>query len=131
MASGRRARAEQRPAESFDDADHRVERVDRPPALGEQAARVGDRGGEQPDLHQERHHVAHVAVPDVERGEPEADAERGGEREQRRAGRATRHERPGAMPYHAIIAEQHDERRARSRRAPRAPSPSGMASRGK
>ena len=53
---------EDRPAESVDDADHRVEVVDRPPARRHVRRRERDRRHEQSDLHDERHHVAEVAV---------------------------------------------------------------------
>ena len=41
--AGRPGAAEQRPAEPLDDARHRVEAVERAPALGDEAAGVGDR----------------------------------------------------------------------------------------
>src|SRR5688572_23397983 len=74
-------RSEQCPAKAFHDPDHRVQRVKRAPLLRQQAARVGNRRGEQPQLGEERHDVAHVAELDVQRREPESDPERRGKRE--------------------------------------------------
>ena len=56
---------------------HRVEAVDRAPALGDERRRIGHRRGEHPELNDERHDVADVAVPHVQRGQPDADAGRG------------------------------------------------------
>ena len=88
------AGAEQRPARPLDDADHGVEGVQRAPRFVDQAARVGDRRREQPDLEEERHDVADVSVADVECRKPHADAER---RDQRQPERGARPRRVGAQ----------------------------------
>ena len=47
---------------SCPNADHRVDAVQRAVPTGEQAARIGNRCSEHPELQQERQDVAHVAV---------------------------------------------------------------------
>src|SRR6476661_6982931 len=104
-----RRRPQQRPAESLDDADHRVQRVQGAPSLGQQAAGIGDGRREHPELREEGHHVSNVSKLDVERREPEADAERG------REGQRDEHRKPydlrggcDSVPPHE--PEQHRER---------------------
>src|SRR5208283_635942 len=65
--AGARVRSQQRPAETFDDADERVQAVQGLPhrVFVQEAAGVGDGGGEHPELGQEGDDVPDVAVLDV------------------------------------------------------------------
>ena len=65
----------------------------------------GEDAREEPDLDQERHDVLDVAVGDVERREPEADPERGHEREQEQA----RHHQHGDRPRGEAVGGEHDD----------------------
>src|SRR2546421_53518 len=90
------ARADERPAEALDDARHRVQPENRVPRL---AAHVGGEDArKEPDLDQERHDVLDVAVRHVERREPEADPERGHEREEEQARDDDDRDRPRREP---------------------------------
>src|SRR6266851_5723055 len=64
-------RAQQSPAKTFDYADHWIQSVDRPPGLMEQTAGIRNRRHEQPELGDEWDYVAHVAVFDVQRRQPQ------------------------------------------------------------
>src|SRR5215213_5225145 len=100
----RRGAPEQRPSESVDDPDHRVEAVDRPPRGRNQAARVHDRRGEQPQLREKWQHVPNVPVLDVEGRQPESHAQRRDERQQ--------HERnhdQGLEPGHDAVPRHHPD----------------------
>src|SRR5436190_4877350 len=69
--------ADGRPPEEPDDADHRVERVDVAVRLGHECRRVGDRGREQPELHEQRYAGLHVPVLHVHGRQQDAYAEHG------------------------------------------------------
>ena len=93
-------------------------------ALGDEAARVGDGRREQPQLGEERDRVPHVAVLDVQRGEPEPDAER---RRRARAARAGHDQEPRAAARSRTTPSRREGRRTRSRgrRGLRAPARAG------
>ena len=55
-----------RPAEAVDDTHHRIEQIEQPPLLRDDAAGEADRGDVVPELDDERDDIAKVAVLDVE-----------------------------------------------------------------
>ena len=75
--------AEQAPAKSVDDADHRIEGIKQAPLLRDDAGAEADRRHIETELHDERNDVAEIAILDVERGDPQADPEAGHERDGR------------------------------------------------
>ena len=80
MSSSRKLGAGQHhPAHQLEHADHRVEPVQQLVRLRDVAERVDDRRDEEADQHREVHDVADVAVLDVDRRQPQAEAERDGE----------------------------------------------------
>src|SRR5262249_24197132 len=85
--SGGLAVASERSAETVDDAGHGVQAVEAAPALGDQAGWVGDGRGKHPELDEEGSDVLHIAIKGVESGEPEANAESGGDSEQNEDGK--------------------------------------------
>ncbi len=74
------------PAETVDHASHGIEAIKPAPACGHERRRVGDGRGEHPELDNEGDDVADVAIKSVERGKPEADAQSGEEREEKKTG---------------------------------------------
>jgi len=74
----RRLAAQQAPAETIDDADHRVKRIEQAPFLRHDAAAETDWRDVKPELHDERNDVTEVAILNVEGAEPEAGAESAG-----------------------------------------------------
>ena len=75
--------AEQAPAKSVDDADHRIEGISKTPLLRNDAGAEADRRHIEAELHDERNDVAKIAILDVERRDPHADTEAGHERDGR------------------------------------------------
>src|SRR6266851_2778183 len=73
--AGRLAAAGNGPAETVNDAGHGVEAVKPAPARRNKRGRISDGRGEHPELHEERNHIADVAIESIERGEPQAAAE--------------------------------------------------------
>ena len=125
--------AEQGPAEALDDARHRVQRVDErdPGRAPIQHVRRGvdDRRDEHPELHQERERQPHVPEESVHGGQPERDAERGGDREHaRRPAARSRRLRARSLPRRASRAAP--RRRARNRPARPAPARSARPAAG-
>src|ERR1041385_3254679 len=59
--------AEQRGAETVDGGHHRVERIDDPPLLRDDARRISDGRAEEPQLDEQRNVHLHVTETDVER----------------------------------------------------------------
>src|SRR3954452_24245282 len=57
-------------AESLDDTDHRIQRIEMAPALRDDAQRVNDRRHEHPGLDEKTDRVPDVAVLDVQRRKP-------------------------------------------------------------
>ena len=107
--SGRKRSAEHARPEPGDHPHHRIQRVQRVPLRGNDVERVEHRRAEQPELHHERHDVAHVAVRDDERGEQDAGA--GGADD--RAQQIQRQPEHRPRRRHAVRGhhhEQHDER---------------------
>ena len=62
---------QQRPAKPFDHASHRIQRVHELPSVRQQAARICDGRGEQPELCEKWQRVSHVTVFHVQRRQPE------------------------------------------------------------
>jgi len=84
--AGGLATASDGPAETVNDAGHGVEAVKPAPARRNERGRIGDGGGEHPELDEEWDDVLDVAIESVECGKPEADAESGEEREGQKKG---------------------------------------------
>src|SRR5438067_996611 len=99
--------AEKRPAESVDHADHRIERVEKAPALRNDRARESDGRDVEAHLHDERDEVAHVAIANEERREPDARAEREDHAEQENRNRPD----DVAAEAHAIPEHQDEQQR--------------------
>src|SRR5262245_27827359 len=59
------------PAETVDDGDHRIERIEQAPLRGHDAGAEADRRDIEAELHQERDHEAKIPEFDVERRDPE------------------------------------------------------------
>ena len=74
--------AEDAPAEAVDDADHRIEGIEQPPLLRDDARAEADGRDIEPELHDERNDIAEIAVLDVERGDPQSRPDAGDEGEQ-------------------------------------------------
>ena len=72
------------PPKSIDHCDHRVERIKQAPALRHNRATKADRGNVKAKLDNKWDDVTKITVLGVERREPEACAERGGQREQKK-----------------------------------------------
>src|ERR671919_82765 len=99
---------EEGPAETLDDPDHGIEPIHGAPGLREEAARIGDRRREEPDLQQERHDEPYVSIVHVQGREPEGDSERRDEREQDEE----RQPQDAKRGWHAVVEDhddQHDE----------------------
>ena len=76
----RNRRMEDRPAEALDDAGHGVEQsVSKTILRRDEGAGVNDRRGKKETLDEEGDNIANVTKFNVERGEPEPDAEGKGE----------------------------------------------------
>src|ERR1019366_5540462 len=75
------------------DADHGIQAVKPPPALWDERAGIGNRGGEHPALDDEGHDILYVAIESVERGHPEADTEGGEHGKKQQHGQPKRGER--------------------------------------
>ena len=102
--------AKDRPAETVDDADHGVEGIEESPFFRNDAARKADRRDIEAKLDDEGNDVAEVAVFDVERGKPEAEAEGGakGEHEKKRQGKQSASQ--GTNRYQTMRSAEDDER---------------------
>ena len=74
------------PAETVNYARHRIQSIEPAPSMRHERAGIGDRRGKHPELNDERDDIAHVAIKSVERGKPEADAQSGEEREEKKTG---------------------------------------------
>src|SRR6266508_4536288 len=61
---------EQGPAKALDNSNHGIEAIHRPPRSREETRWIGDRGGEEPDLHEEGHRVLDIAILNIESGKP-------------------------------------------------------------
>src|SRR5437588_4056340 len=99
----RKAAPQHGPAEAVDHPGHRVQRDQLLRPRLQRGDAVDDRRHEEPDLRQVRNDERHVPVADVQRREPEADAERGQERhaEERRDHDQVPVRRPPVVQEHA------------------------------
>src|SRR6266403_5145860 len=91
--AGSLAAAGDGPAKAVNDAGHGIEAVEPAPALGDEGGRVGDGRSKHPELGEERHDVADVAIKRVEGGKPQAHAQSGEKREEEQRGEPERRER--------------------------------------
>jgi hypothetical protein len=73
--AGRLAVAGDGPAKAVNYSGHGIEAVEPAPAHGNEGRRIGDGGGEHPELDEEGDDITDVAIESVERGHPEANAE--------------------------------------------------------
>ena len=94
-----------RPAEALNDSGHGIEPVQPAPALRNQAAGICHGRGKQPELYQERDHVAHVTVNGIQGGEPQSNAQRGQNRQQQEAGK----KQNGGARHNAVVSHHPQE----------------------
>src|SRR5262249_1716053 len=65
--------SEQAPAKSIDHSDHRIEGIEETPLIWDDVRAEPDWRDVKAQLHDERNHIAKVAVLDVERGDQNTD----------------------------------------------------------
>ena len=103
-----RGRVEHRPAPAGDHRGHRVEREDPLPLLRDLVDREHHAREQRQHLEEDRDHVAHVPVADVDRREQQAEPEHGHDREQDEEGRGQ--DLPAVRPR-VVAGHQHEQDR--------------------
>ena len=84
--AGGLAAASDGPAEAVNDTSHGIEAIEPTPGIRDERRRICHRRGEHPELNDKRDDISDVAIESVERGEPQADAKSGEEREEQKHG---------------------------------------------